>query len=56
MIGFAILKAMDLKDATDWVFAGFWTGGLVGGLLSALAWYSLVVAVPVPSGGQVKGM
>ena len=33
MIGFAILKAMDLKDTTDWVFAGFWTGGLVGGLL-----------------------
>ena len=36
MIGFAILKAMDLKDATDWVFAGFWTGGLVGGLLFGL--------------------
>jgi uncharacterized protein len=35
-IGFAILKAMDLKDATDWVFAGFWTGGLVGGLLFGL--------------------
>jgi uncharacterized membrane protein YedE/YeeE len=33
MIGFAILKAMDLKDATDWVFPGFWIGGLVGGLL-----------------------
>ncbi len=33
MIGFAILKAMDLKDAKDWVFPGFWTGGLVGGLL-----------------------
>jgi uncharacterized protein len=33
MIGFAILKAMDLKDATDWVSPGFWTGGLVGGLL-----------------------
>src|SRR6266446_4622846 len=33
MIGFAILKAMDLKDATDWVFAGFWIGGLVGGVL-----------------------
>jgi uncharacterized protein len=33
MIGFAILKAMDLKDATDWVFPGFWTGGLGGGLL-----------------------
>jgi uncharacterized membrane protein YedE/YeeE len=36
MIGFAILKAMDLKDATDWVFAGFWTGGLAGGLLFGL--------------------
>jgi uncharacterized membrane protein YedE/YeeE len=36
MIGFAILKAMDLKDATDWVFPGFWTGGLVGGLLFGL--------------------
>ncbi|HSF29434.1 MAG TPA: YeeE/YedE thiosulfate transporter family protein, partial [Candidatus Tectomicrobia bacterium] len=24
---------MDLKDAMDWVFPGFWTGGLVGGLL-----------------------
>jgi len=36
MIGFTILKAMDLKDATDWVFAGFWTGGLVGGLLFGL--------------------
>jgi len=36
MIGFAILKAMDLKDATDWVFAGFWTGGLMGGLLFGL--------------------
>jgi uncharacterized membrane protein YedE/YeeE len=32
MIGFAILKAMDLKDTTDWVFPGFWIGGLVGGL------------------------
>jgi uncharacterized protein len=36
MIGFAILKAMDLKDATDWVFPGFWAGGLVGGLLFGL--------------------
>jgi uncharacterized membrane protein YedE/YeeE len=36
MLGFTILKAMDLKDATDWVFAGFWTGGLVGGLLFGL--------------------
>jgi uncharacterized membrane protein YedE/YeeE len=33
MIGFAILKAMDLKDTTDWVFPGFWIGGLLGGLL-----------------------
>jgi len=37
MIGFAILKAMALKDATDWVFPGFWTGGLVGGLLFGIA-------------------
>jgi uncharacterized membrane protein YedE/YeeE len=36
MLGFAILKAMDLKDATDGVFAGFWTGGLVGGLFFGL--------------------
>jgi uncharacterized membrane protein YedE/YeeE len=36
MIGFAILKAMDLKDTKDWVFPGFWTGGLVGGLLFGL--------------------
>ena len=36
MIGFAILKAMDLKDATDWVFPGFWIGGLMGGLLFGL--------------------
>jgi uncharacterized protein len=36
MIGFAILKAMDLKDSTDWVFPGFWAGGLVGGLLFGL--------------------
>ena len=36
MIGFTILKAMDLKDATDGVFAGFWAGGLVGGLLFGL--------------------
>lgn len=33
MIGFAILKSMDLKDAKDWVFPSFWTGGLLGGVL-----------------------
>jgi hypothetical protein len=33
MIGFAIFKAMDLKDAKDWVFPGFWVGGLSGGVL-----------------------
>jgi hypothetical protein len=33
MMGFAILKSMDLKDAKDWVFPGFWAGGLLGGLL-----------------------
>jgi uncharacterized membrane protein YedE/YeeE len=31
MIGFAILKAMDLKDATEWVFPSFWFGALTGG-------------------------
>jgi uncharacterized membrane protein YedE/YeeE len=33
MIGFSILKATDLKDATDWVFPSFWHGALVGGTL-----------------------
>jgi uncharacterized membrane protein YedE/YeeE len=33
MIGFAILKAMDLKDATEWVFPSFWLGALAGGFL-----------------------
>jgi uncharacterized membrane protein YedE/YeeE len=33
MIGFAILKAMDLKDATEWVFPSFWYGALTGGFL-----------------------
>ncbi len=33
MIGFAILKMTDLKDANDWVFPGFWIGGLSGGFL-----------------------
>ena len=31
MIGFSILKATDLKDATEWVFPSFWLGGLFGG-------------------------
>jgi hypothetical protein len=33
MIGFAILKATDLKDATEWVFPSFWHGALLGGAL-----------------------
>ena len=33
MVGFSILKLTDLKDAKDWVFPAFWTGGLFGGLL-----------------------
>jgi len=33
MIGFAILKATDLKDATEWVFPSFWVGALIGGVL-----------------------
>jgi uncharacterized membrane protein YedE/YeeE len=31
MIGFSILKATDLKDATEWVFPAFWFGALSGG-------------------------
>jgi uncharacterized membrane protein YedE/YeeE len=33
MVGFAILKATDLKDATEWVFPAFWLGSLVGGTI-----------------------
>jgi len=33
MIGFAILKVTDLKDATEWVFPSFWSGALIGGTL-----------------------
>jgi uncharacterized membrane protein YedE/YeeE len=33
MIGFAVLKATDLKDASEWVFPSFWQGGLLGGTL-----------------------
>jgi uncharacterized protein len=33
MIGFAILKFADLKDRGEWVFPGFWLGGLGGGIL-----------------------
>ena len=32
-IGFAILKAMDLKDATEWVFPSFWYGSVMGGIV-----------------------
>jgi len=33
MVGFSILKLMDLKDMKDWVFPAFWVGGLLGGFL-----------------------
>jgi uncharacterized membrane protein YedE/YeeE len=33
MIGFSILKATDLKDATEWVFPSFWAGAFIGGTL-----------------------
>jgi hypothetical protein len=33
MIGFSVLKATDLKDASEWVFPSFWQGGLIGGTL-----------------------
>ena len=36
LIGFAILKATDLKDATEWVFPSFWLGASIGGLLFGL--------------------
>ncbi len=33
MIGFAILKGGDLKDAGEWVFPSFWLGSLLGGTI-----------------------
>jgi uncharacterized membrane protein YedE/YeeE len=33
MIGFSILKATDLKDATEWVFPSYWFGAVSGGTL-----------------------
>lgn len=33
MIGCAILKAVDLKDASEWVFPSFWLGAVIGGVL-----------------------
>ena len=33
MIGFTIIKAADLKDASEWVFPSFWLGALLGGIL-----------------------
>ena len=33
MLGFAILKATDLRDASEWVFPAFWLGALCGGVL-----------------------
>jgi uncharacterized membrane protein YedE/YeeE len=33
MIGFAILKAADLKDPSEWVFPSFWLGAVTGGFL-----------------------
>jgi uncharacterized membrane protein YedE/YeeE len=35
-IGFAILKATDLKDPSEWVFPSFWLGSFVGGSLFGL--------------------
>ena len=32
MIGFTILKAADLKDASEWVFPSFWLGAVFGGV------------------------
>jgi uncharacterized protein len=36
MIGFAILKATDMKDGGEWVFPSFWQGSLFGGTLFGL--------------------
>ena len=36
MVGFSILKATDLKDASEWVFPSFWSGSLAGGTLFGL--------------------
>ena len=33
VIGFAILKVTDLKDASEWVFPSFWFGALTGGVI-----------------------
>ena len=41
MIGFAILKATDLKDGGEWVFPSFWQGALFGG---ALFGFGMVIA------------
>ncbi|MGH7795592.1 MAG: YeeE/YedE thiosulfate transporter family protein [Candidatus Binatia bacterium] len=35
-IGFTILKAADLKDASEWVFPSFWLGAMLGGVLFGL--------------------
>jgi hypothetical protein len=58
MIGFAILKATDLKDAMDWVFPAFWGGALSGGVLFGVG---MVIAGACGAGtlwrageGQVK--
>jgi uncharacterized protein len=32
-IGFTVLKATDVKDASEWVFPSFWLGALLGGVL-----------------------
>jgi uncharacterized membrane protein YedE/YeeE len=32
-VGFAVLKATDLKDAGEWVFPSFWLGSLAGGVV-----------------------
>jgi len=36
LIGFSILKAADLKDASEWVFPSFWFGSFAGGTLFGL--------------------
>jgi uncharacterized membrane protein YedE/YeeE len=41
MIGMSILKATDLKDATEWVFPSFWLGALLGG---GLFGFGMVIA------------
>jgi uncharacterized membrane protein YedE/YeeE len=41
VVGFSILKAADLKDASEWVFPSFWHGAFVGG---AFFGFGMVIA------------